>query len=131
MAGTVTFVHIPPQPTVGRIVATCIADASDGSYPDAVLPAFEGRLLAVRTNPGTTGPTDNYDITLIDGDGVDRIQGVGANRSITSSQEAAVVYPGTAIHPPVSLGEALTQKIGGNSVASAVTVVTYVYTPSM
>lgn len=126
MAGTVTFSH-DEKGTFRRIVATCTADAADATFPATALPAFEGRILALRTNPGAVAPQDNYDITLPDGDAIDRLQGVGANRHTTNSQEVAVVYSGTAIHPVVTIDETLTLTLAGNNVNSAVTVVTIVY----
>ena len=129
MAGTVSIVHTR-NGSIGRIVATCTADAAAATFPATALPPFSGRILALRTNPGATAPTDNYDITLVDDDGVDRLQGVGANRATATSQEAAVVYSGTAIHPPVAFDETLTLTLAGNSVNSAVTVVAIVYSTS-
>ncbi|HAM59546.1 MAG TPA: hypothetical protein DCQ64_30710 [Candidatus Rokubacteria bacterium] len=126
MAGTVTIVH-NRNGAIGRIVATCTGDASDGTFPATALPPFSGRILALRTNPGATAPTDNYDITLVDDDAVDRLQGVGANRATATSQEAAVVYLGTAIHPPVAFDETLTLTLAGNSVNSAIIVIAIVY----
>lgn len=126
MAGSsVTFAHIT-EGRFRRIVATCTADASNGSYPATDLPPFSGKLLALRTNPGATAPTDNYDITLVDADGVDRLQGVGGNRSTTNSQEVAIVYSGTTIHPACAW-EKLTLTLANNAVNSAVTVITLVY----
>lgn len=126
MAGTVTFNH-DRSGDIGRITATCTADAADGSFPATALPSFSGRIVSLRCNPGATAPTDNYDITLVDGDGLDRLQGVGANRDTANSEEALVVYTGTAEHPPVGSNETLTLTIANNSVNSAVIVVTIVY----
>lgn len=125
MAGTVTCTKIEDG-RYGRIVCTATADAADGSFPATTIPAFSGELLALRTNPGATAPTANYDMVLNDADGIDRLQGVGANRHTTNSEEVAVVRSGTAIHPPVA-GEALSLAITNNAVNSAVTVVTLVY----
>lgn len=129
MAGTVTFTH-EDKGTIRRIIATCTADASDASFPATALPAFEGKLLALRTNPGATAPQANYDITLPDGDGVDRLQGVGANRHTSSSEEVQVVYSGTSEHPAVGIDETLTLTLAGNNVNSAIAVVTLVYAPA-
>jgi len=125
MAGTVTFEHIRSG-NFGRIVATCTADASNGTYPATNLPAFAGRLMSLRTNPGATAPTDNYDVTLVDADSLDRLQGVGANRDEANSEEALIVYSGTSIHP-ACCDEKLTLTVAGNSVNSAVTVITLTY----
>ena len=129
MAGTVTFAHRQVG-NVGKIVATCVGDASDGSFPATHLPAFAGRLVALRTNPGATAPTANYDIALTDQNGLDRLQGVGQNRHTSNSEEASVVYSTTAIHPVCAFDDVLTLAITGNSVASAVVVAEFVYLTS-
>lgn len=126
MAGSVTFVH-HIDGGVKKIVATCTGDASDGSFPATALPAFSGYLLGLETNPGATAPTANYDITLPDGDGLDRLQGVGANRHTSTSEYASVVIGATAEHPPVSKGDTLTLTLANNSVNDAITVVTLYY----
>src|SRR3990167_1549817 len=120
MAGTVTQTH-ERIGAIGVITITATADAADGTVPDTDLTAkIGGKLLALETNPGATAPTANYDITIDDGDGIDVLQGVGANRHTTSSEKVAIVYSGTAIHPPVAVSDTLTFKVGGNSVNSAV-----------
>lgn len=124
MAGTVSITDARTG-TVGRIVATCTADAADGSFPDTALPPFSGRLIALVTNPGATAPTDNYDVTLVDGDGLDRLGGVGANRDTTTSERVAISGA-----PACAFGETLTLNIDNNSVNSAIVVVTLIYDTS-
>lgn len=119
MAGTVTITHREPNPTVGRIIVDWVADAADGSVPDTALPQFEGRILALLTNPGATAPTANYDITLVSGEGEDRLLGTGANRHTSNSEMAAVIFASTSLHPPVSLGETLTFNLDNNAVNDA------------
>lgn len=128
MAGTVTIVH-DTIGTIGRIVCTCVADASDGSFPATALPKFSGQLLALKTNPGATAPQANYDIALDDQDGIDALQGVGANRHTSNSEDVAIIRSGTEIHPPVALGDTLTLKLTNNDVNSAISVVTIYYQP--
>lgn len=126
MAGTVTVEHV----TIGhirRIVATITADAADASVPDTVLPAFEGRLLALATNPGATAPTDNYDVTIEDQHGHDVLEGVGANRDTTATEKVPVVYSGTGTHPVVDEADTLTLKVANNAVNAALIVVTLYY----
>lgn len=125
--GTITFAQ-SSDGTIRTITATCTASSTDGSFPATALPAFEGRLQTIRTNPGSPAPTTLYDFTLVDGDGLDRAQGVGANRHTTNSEEALVVYTTTGEHPPVDINETLTLTIVNNSVNSAVTVITFTYT---
>ena len=48
-----------------------------------------GCIAKVNTNPGSTAPTDNYDITLTDADGVDLMGGELVDRD-TANSEAAV-----------------------------------------
>jgi len=47
-----------------------------------------GCISKVVTNPGSTAPTDNYDITLTDSDGVDVMGGELANRDTANSEVA-------------------------------------------
>lgn len=124
--GTVTVT----QRRVGNIrqvIAAIVASASDGSVPDTVLPAFEGRLLALATAPGTTNPTANYDLTCLDQFGRDVLEGVGANRSASATEKVPIVYSGTGTFPPVDEGDTLTLKLANNSVNSAGLVVTLYY----
>lgn len=107
-----------PAPTVGMIVATCIADSGDGSFPATAIPEFEGRILDIITNPDTPAPTDNYSVALNDASGFDRLGGAGASRD-TATTERAAVTGGWA-----SRLEAISLAITGNSVHSAKTVVT-------
>lgn len=129
MAGSTTTTHY----TLGhvrKVVVDWVADAAAATVPDTILPRIEGRLAELTTDPGATAPTDNYGITLIDADGVDRLQGVGANRDTANTETAPVVYSGSTIHPPVSLADVLTLKIAGNAVNSATGRVTMIYTPA-
>jgi hypothetical protein len=118
MAGTVTVTHYELG-SIRKIECAIVADASDGSVPDTVLPAIEGRLLALGTSPGGTQPTANYDITVEDQYGHDVLEGVGADRSASADEKAAIVYSGTGTHPPVDESDTLTLKVANNSVNGA------------
>jgi hypothetical protein len=63
-----------------------IAWTSDGSgnYTEAV--NISGVILRVVTNPGSAAPTDNYDVTLIDEDGIDLLASQGLNRDTTTTE---------------------------------------------
>ena len=127
MAGSsITFVEHIEGP-VKKIVATCTADDTDGTFPATALPAFSGHLLGMGSNPGAVAPQANYDVTLVDGDGVDRLQGVGANRHTSNSEYAAAVLSGTEIHPPVATSDTLTLTLVNNNVNDAVTVLTFYF----
>lgn len=118
MAGTISYTH-EKTGNVRVVRVNWTGDASDGSVPSLVLPAFGGRLLALETNPGATAPTTLYDIAVTDQHGHDVLQGVGTNRHATSTEKVAVVYSGTAIHPPVAQGDTLTLALTNNSAAAA------------
>jgi len=120
MAGTLVLTsHVEPSPLVGKLIIDGVADAAAATFPTLVLPAIDGHLVALITNPGATAPTALYDITLVDVEGADRLQGVGANRSATATEQVGIVYSGTSLHPPVAIGEQLTLTIANNSVNSA------------
>ena len=58
----------------------------------AVTQAFhlDGAIVRMVTNPGSTAPTDNYDITLVDPDAVDLLAAEGINRATSTSEQ---VFP--------------------------------------
>lgn len=127
MAGTITQSH-NKLGRIGVFTFTCTADASDGSFPSTTITdPFEGFLLALETNPGSTAPTDNYDVVVNDAEGVDVLQGCGANRDTANSEKAAIVYSGTSVHPAVDKTDTLTLAISGNSVNSAGIVIKLYY----
>jgi len=131
MAGTITEALTSGRPPVKVITLTCTADASDGSYPATALsniPHGEigGRLLQIATDPGSTAPQANYDITVTEAGGADLLLGVGANRHTSSSEVAIIesngasaVYAGT---------DTLTLNIANNNVNSAGITIKIYYT---
>ena len=71
-----------------RIAVVDWTSATDGSATAAV--TLDGVIHKFVTNPGATAPSANYDITLVDEDGIDIAQGLLANRHTSNSEE---VYP--------------------------------------
>lgn len=118
MAGTSTIASRVPlkdyqQSRVGeRITINWVADSSDGSVPDLTIPDIRGMVTIIQTNPGSTAPTDNYDLQLVPSTdtGLDILGGALSNRD-TSSSEA--VYPGVVLNGTYIL------KLSNNSVNSA------------
>jgi hypothetical protein len=131
MAGTITEALTSGRPPVKVITLTCTADSSDGSYPATALsniPHGEigGRLLQIATDPGSTAPQSNYDVTVTEAGGADLLLGVGANRHTSSSEVAIIesngasaVYAGT---------DTLTLNITNNNVNSAGITIKIYYT---
>lgn len=59
---------------------------SSGDKED-VETSIHGNVLMVVTDPGTTAPADNYDITISDSDGVDIMGGELTNRDTATSEQ--------------------------------------------
>lgn len=126
MASVVTQSHTARGP-IGCVTFAVTAH-TDGTVTDTVVTTkISGKLLALQTNPGATAPQANYDIVINDQDGIDVLQGVGANRHTANSERAAIVYSGTAIHPCVAMSDTLTLAISGNNVNGALTSIKLYY----
>ncbi len=120
-AGTTTLTSVTPYANGWtKALVTFTADAADHTSPTLAISGFGGQWLCqIVTNPGSTAPTDNYDIYL-KYDGADLLGGAGENRDTSnteiaypivdsvSGQRACVPVPGT-----------LTLSIENNSVNSA------------
>ena len=118
MAGTISESLTCDVAPVKVVTFTCTADSSDGSYPATTVSAnIKGRLLQIVTDPQSTAPQDNYDITVTDSVGADLLLGVGANRD-TSNTEIAIVESNGA-HSVVAETDTLTLTITNNNVNSA------------
>ena len=71
------------------ITFTCGTDsAGSATYANVTTKPLFGFVYMAETNPGTTGPTDNYDIVLNDSDGVDIFGGNLMNRDTSNSERA-------------------------------------------
>lgn len=121
-AGTVTqtlMVHSTDRETL-KITADVTADASNGSVPATVLLRSGGTvantdgwaIVSVETDPGGTAPTDNWDLTITNPQGVDLLGGACANRDTSNSESCTP----TALIP---IDGNLTLNVSGNSVNSA------------
>ena len=128
MAGTVTQTHERRGP-IGVHTLTITGDSSDGSVPSTALSvSFSGKLLALETNPGTTAPTDDYDIVITDSEGHDVLQGVGADRDATSTEFISIgISWNSLLNHPIAASDVLTLALTNNSVNSAVVVLKLYY----
>ena len=67
-------------------------DSSNGTVPSTQSTQdMTGLLVGAQTNPGTTGPTDDYDITLTDDQGED-VFGTALNNRDTANTEYTEPY---------------------------------------
>lgn len=81
MAGSISESHQEHR-TVKKLSLTWTSDA-DGDVSGNASSVFSGEILKVTFVPGSGGdqPSDLYDVTLDDEEGVDLLQGLGANLS--------------------------------------------------
>jgi hypothetical protein len=122
MAGTVTQSTVDLHATARRIKKVCtiewIADATDHTVPTTNIIVPDGWILySAETIPGSTAPTDNYDIVLNDADGLDVAGGLLANRD---EANAELVLLGSAAHGyPLMRNGSLSFVLTNNLVDSA------------
>jgi hypothetical protein len=97
-----------------KVLTIDVTAHTDGSVTPTELLRFQGRIVAIETDPGTPAPTDDYDITLMC-NGVDRLSTVGTNRDTANTERAAPTSPNNI----VSETEALTFTVANQSVNGA------------
>ena len=85
MAGTVT-VEESSFEGVCRI-KWAWTSAAGGNADLVTAKSYFGEVVSLLTNPGATAPTADYDITITDADGYDVLQGAGANRHTTNTEQ--------------------------------------------
>lgn len=111
---------------------TATGDGADGAYPatamsSTTLDKLRGwYLYKIITNPGSPAPTDNWDFTLSDTDGIDVLGGNGANRHTTTSQMTAPLLT-TGVYFAQPVLNTWTLAITGNSTNSAAIVIQAVF----
>lgn len=103
---------------VERVEITWIGSSTDGTVPALSIP-LQGYVLKVVTNPGTTAPTDNYDIFWYDPDdaALDAMCDGTKDRDTANGENAYPTLTGASI--PVFLCGTYSMEIKGNSVNSA------------
>lgn len=118
--------RVTPGSSIGLLTFNVLADAADGSVPATETDqAIYGQILGVTTIPGTTQPTDDWDLTLKDSDGVDVLGGQGADRDTANPEQAVPIHG--SLYAPRAVASKLTLGIANNIVHSAlITVKVYV-----
>ena len=129
ITGTIERINTSKSKPLVIITLTCTADASAHTYPATVINTSSGisaydlrglKLYSIVTVPGTTGPTDNSDLTITDRYGIDTLAGAGANIIDNATSNRVVANPDTAA---VIITGDLTVNITSNIVDSAVTTI--------
>lgn len=108
MAASITFTYDRGPGPVKRIIADWTS-AADGSATATTTVKASGRLVKGTTDPGATAPTDNYDITVKDDEGVDVLAACQtglADRDTANSEEQYFLVKDAAplaqsVHPVV------------------------------
>lgn len=95
MAGTLTVTRDPRRaPNEGKAIERIIIDwTSDASgNADVSITNLYGFLVKFVTDPAAAGsaPTDNYDFTLVDENGIDALDSKGLDRDTSNTEQ---VYP--------------------------------------
>ena len=57
-----------------------------GAASAATTKAYDGEILQVMTDPGSTAPSDNWDLTITDPDSIDLLKGNGADRDTATTE---------------------------------------------
>lgn len=84
MAVTVTETR---HTVVKKVKFAWTSDGTGAASGSTTFP-YDGKVELLTTVP-TDGPTDNYDITVTDSDGVDVLAGAGANRDTSATEQVA------------------------------------------
>lgn len=131
-AGSWTTPKVTEYGNVIEISATFTADAAAATVPDlvisgAILNVFTSKdkpyyLYRAITDPGTTAPTDNYDIYVKDAKGNDMAAGKLENRDTANTEIARMAY-----FDPVR--GAITVSVANNAVNSATGELTLIFVP--
>ncbi len=126
--GTVTAGAYSSNRQVVRLYATCTHNTTPGTavdtLPTNMQAAIDNGFYVYRFSilPGSTGPTDNSDLQIMDGDGLTIIAsaGNGAN-AIDNTAKTSVIYgdgptPGSTNHYPLGDGSPWTITVTNNAV---------------
>jgi hypothetical protein len=91
-----------PRPHVVGLTEVAWTADTNGDAAETIT-GFDGRVWRVVTVPGAGGlaPTDDYDVTIVDTDGLDILGGAGADRD-TSNAEAMDL---SSVAPLVHFGD--------------------------
>ena len=77
--------------------------ATGGGWTGTTTNKYTGKIIGLKTDPGATAPTDNYDITLTDSDGDDVLLGAGADRDTANTEYVASASLGMVVDSVLTL----------------------------
>ena len=80
-----------------------IADQTATGQVNKTTYKYTGEIMRLITNPGSTAPTDNYDVTILDDDGYDVLMGGGADRDTSNTEQVLASSLGVCIDSQLRL----------------------------
>ena len=86
---------------IRRVIATWLSDDATGAVSGTTR-KLSGTLIKANTNPGSAAPTDDYDITLTDEDGVNILTACDddlSDRDTANSEEVYFLVKDHAVSP--------------------------------
>jgi len=127
---TQSTIYVLTQPTRKVITLSWVASVDAATVPSTTITAATygiggWYLYSAETNPGTT-PTDNYDITITDADGVDIAGGLLLDRDTSTTE---LVNLGATLFGRSIVRGNLTFALSGNSVNSATGTCILIFVP--
>ena len=87
MAGSSMTFEETTHGTVKKIKATWTSDDTLGTASAATSSVYSGRFIGLITDPGSPSPSDNYTVTVKDGDGVDLLLAAATTNRDTANTE--------------------------------------------
>lgn len=128
MAGIVTQSQRLPNslsynPQVQRTILNWTSDSSGNATVDTEKPVEGVILRAVFDPDGTDAPTDNYDVVLNDENGIDVLQGLGADRDTANSEQVVPIDPTSGL--PIAVADILSLSVSGAGSAKKGKVILY------
>lgn len=89
-AGTATLTEVKHTSAKKIVWAwTSGTGAEGGTVTKETVFAYDGKIVGLTTDPGSTAPTDNYDVTITDADGHDVLLGAGTDRDTANTEHVA------------------------------------------
>lgn len=120
-AGTATYTITEPRDGKAMIINVSVTDDGASGTTATFDNVVGWWFCSMETNPGSTAPTDNYDIALNTAGGFDILGGAGENRDTASTETAYPTIDSTTGQKAcVPVNSPLTMSVSGNSVANAV-----------
>ncbi len=87
MAGSSMTFTETKSGSVKKIKGVWVSDDSAGTASGTTTYAYSGRFIGLITDPGSPAPSDNYTVTVTDGDGVDLLLGAATGNRDTINTE--------------------------------------------